>query len=125
IEEIDRREDVEEILELPPCGEDELAPRVAKALERRERLAADFSIARERTVEIAGQDEIAHGSSTTLLPQRACHRARMWNRRITGVLRRMSLRPAVRHTRAGKNNQGTYTSGQGYLCPLRSSGKRA
>ncbi len=108
IEEIDRREDVEEILELPPCGEDELAPRVAKALERRERLDADLSIARERSVEIAGQDEIAHGPSTTLWSQRACHRARTWNRRITGVLTRISLPPTVRHTGAGKNDQGTY-----------------
>ena len=69
IEELDRREDLEQILELPARDKDELPPRVAKPLKGRECLLADHSIARQRAVVIAGQDEITHGYLRSLGPQ--------------------------------------------------------
>jgi hypothetical protein len=69
IEELDRREDLEQILELPARDKDELPPRIAEPLEGRECLLTDDSIARQRAVVIAGQDEITHGYLRSLGPQ--------------------------------------------------------
>jgi len=62
IEDVDSREDPLQIFDFPPRDEDELPAGVPQPLEGRERLVADASIGGHRSVEITGQDKIAHGS---------------------------------------------------------------
>src|SRR5882724_834531 len=75
IEDVDSWEDLQQIVDFPARDEDELPAGVPQPLEGRERLVADCSIGGYRSVEITGQDKIAHGSIHSSNAERRNERA--------------------------------------------------
>ena len=74
VEHLDVRKDGEQILDLPPRHQDDLAARVAKPVKGGHRLTRDRALGGQGSVEVAGEDEVAHGSSLSP-PRRACRAA--------------------------------------------------
>jgi hypothetical protein len=73
VEHLDLRKDGEQILELPPRHQDDLAARIAKPAKRGHRVAGDRALGGQGSVEVAGEHQVAHGSS--LSPPRRARRA--------------------------------------------------
>ena len=63
VEQAHLRKDREQLIELAPGDEDELAPGRREPLERGDGRRRDLPVARDGAVEIGGEDQIAHSLS--------------------------------------------------------------